>query len=236
MTPYPLTAPEVRPEITNLRKMKTRIEHVVAQDPDGERQVERRVRDDQPLVAVQPAEVLQQRVQRRDHGDRREHRDDQQRHHQGELAPHRQPAERVAGHRPEDQHQRGGDKRHDQRVDEVLAEVVLVERLGIAGAADRVREVLRRAGPDVHRRLEAGGDQPVQRQPDEQHDQECRDVDPVDDPVPAGPIAPAHHEFSFPTWTLNVRSESRQPSSTSSAVVVATAAPVPKCRFWNIAL
>src|SRR5580693_4635961 len=44
-------------------------EHVVAQDPDGERQEERRVRQDQRLVAVQPAQVLQQRVQRRDHRD-----------------------------------------------------------------------------------------------------------------------------------------------------------------------
>src|SRR5271163_1332319 len=47
-------------------------EHVVAQDPDGERQEERRVDEDQALIAVQPAEIAQQQVQRRDHGDRRE--------------------------------------------------------------------------------------------------------------------------------------------------------------------
>ena len=41
---------------------------------------------------------------------------------------------------------------------------------------------------------------------------------------------------SFPTWTRKVRSESRQPSSTRSAVVVATAAPGPNERFLKITL
>src|SRR5271165_1138909 len=177
-------------------------EHVVAQDPDGERQVERRVGDDQGLVAVQPAEILLQHVQRRDHRDRGEDRDDQQRHHQGELPPHRQPAERVAGHGPDDQHQRGSDERHDDGVAEVDAEVVRDEGIVVVLGANRLREVLRRAGSQVRRRLEAGGDQPVQRRRDEDDHEEGRDGDSVDDPVPALSLAVAHQFPSFPTWTL----------------------------------
>src|SRR5277367_3490551 len=167
-------------------------EHVVAQDPDGERQVERGVDEDQALIAVQPAEIAQQQVQRRDHGDRREDRDNQQRHHQGELPPHRHPAERVAGHGSDDQHQRRGDQRDDERVAEIDAEVFRAEGVTVVRGSDRVREVLRRAVSQVVRRLEAGGDQPVQRRPDEQDDEERRDVDAVDDPVPAGSLAIAH--------------------------------------------
>src|SRR6202012_677349 len=84
-------------------------EEVVPQDPDGERQVERGVRQDQRLVTVQPAHLAHQQVQRREHGDGREHRDHQQRHQQAELAPHGQPAERVPGQGAQGDHQGGGD-------------------------------------------------------------------------------------------------------------------------------
>ena len=167
-------------------------EEVVTQDPDGEREVERRVRQDEGLVAVQPAQVAHQQVQRREHGDGGEDRDHQQDHHRGELAAHGQPAERVAGQGAEHEHQRGGRDGDDQRVPEVDAEVVPDERVAVVSPAERGRAERGRAVADRVRRLEAGGDQPVQRQDDEQRGDQRGDGDAVDVPAPAGALAVAH--------------------------------------------
>ena len=138
-----------------------------AQQPDRERQIERREDDDQHVIGVELAELGRDEIERNDDRHARHH----PRHQDGqqESAPRREMRQRIGRKRRD----RDDERRRADRDDDAVDEVVLKSGVGedVAEAIERrAEDEPRRHGQRVDRVAEPGHDHPSVGKQIDQHD------------------------------------------------------------------